>query len=167
MNSVVFIHNKCPECLELFQKIDREFGFLFDEFHGFVKDCKADQYGCDILINVEGVGIRFETSPRDGIEFANGIILPVEDPSNKLNRPHSISTIIDFIENAPPSKYQGPDWSDHRFYNPTDFKNALQRVIAFYKSPEFVERSRKFNEWYEWQTEEFIKSVNDYYRSHS
>lgn len=51
----------------------KEICTIFDEFHGCVKDCKADQYGCDILIDVEGVGIRFETSPRDGIEFANDI----------------------------------------------------------------------------------------------
>lgn len=167
MKDMLFILNNCPGCVNLFRRIEREYSFLLDEFHGCVKHCSADQYGCDIWFDVEGVGVRFETAPRDGIEFGYDIILPVEDPSNRLNRPHSIGKILSFIEDTPPPKYQGPNWTDNRVSTPCEFKKALQRIIEFYKSPQFAEKKRQFNKWNDWYSEEFLKSVEEYYRSHS
>lgn len=167
MKEQSFILENCPDCLDFFLRVRREYAFLFEEFNARIKHCKAGCYGaCDIFLDVSGVVIYFETSPRDGlVDLGCDIILPVEDdPDNKLNRPHYIGTILDFIDNAPPQKYEGPDWVDRRFSTPDEFRRALPRVIEFYKSPQFHEAKWKFNEWLDWYYREFRKSVAEYHK---
>lgn len=171
MNDAMEIINSHPLCVRLFQRILKDYGFLFDEFGGFVKKCdykeapEHDYEHCRIHVNVQGVVVYFESCPREGFDFSEELILPVEDTNNKLNWHRSIKTIIDFIDDAPPPKYE-EFIHDHRFRKPSDFKIALQRVIAFYDSPEFAEKSRTFNEWYQRRSKALEESMNEYLRAH-
>jgi len=165
-NALSFILNNCPECIDLYQRIKKEYSFIFDEFDGHVAKCTADEYGCDIWINVKGVIIRFETAPRDRIEFGYDVSLPVDDPANKFNEFHSAITILDFMDSNSPPKYKGFDWYDNRINTAIQFKHALKRIVEFYNSIQFNEKSRNFNKWYDAYINEFRKSVEEYFKKH-
>ena len=163
--NMLIILSKCPKCIDIYLKIHEDYSFLFEELGGSVEKCSGNHYGCDIWVQVKGIMIWFETAYKDGIELGYGVSLPVSDPDNKLNKPHSIGTILDFIDDKGPPEYKGPGWVDNRASTPDQLRNAIIKIIEFYNSHQFANRARDFNEWHEKYEHTFRNSINKYYKT--